>query len=622
MPPFVRNSIICAVLAGCAPVDDATSDSAYASAHEMCGGRCVERSEPPMFDYGELTQLSALPGGRGALRYLLEGGDDALEDKLNRLLDEPTISNEAFYRGARPHRPTDPELGPTIRAAVWNIERGQELALIREAFLAAADPSARERFIAERVRPDVQSDPAIQTQLDALAKLDIIVLNETDIGMKRSGYAHVAEELATALDMNFAFAVEFVEIDPIALGLEKFAAPDFLPADGETGATIDDGSVPLAERDKLAAEANELSSVDAERARNLHGNAILSRYPIVSTKVLPLKTRCWDWNADERKPRDLAGRGMAYLSEKVFLEKSMREMRHGGRTMLMVDLYVPGENAVGTTMEYVPGVRSDVVTVVNAHLEAKSTPSCRKEQMKEILAQVAQIKNPVILAGDLNTLGTDGRPMTVERLLFSRFYDPEWIARQMIGRLSPYAGWVFTMRDVLNWIRLKDDPTGIDIPFLLPNDERGLFDAIEGHRFADGGVFDFRGDEVRTVNETAKTLANSNQRDDKGFKTTFAFQRTLGIGDFTFFGKFKLDWMFVRGWARSPRDGRASYRMAPHFPRTLEELRDATSPRLSDHAPLTVLLPIQDPCKEGTCPNDPVSDLEYGTDDWTDTYGE
>jgi hypothetical protein len=62
--------------------------------------------------------------------------------------------------------------------------------------------------------------------------------------------------------------------------------------------------------------------------------------------------------------------------------------------------------------------------------------------------------------------------------------------------------------------------------------------------------------------------------------------------------------------------------MAPHFPRTLEELRDATSPRLSDHAPMTVLLPIQDPCKEGTCPNSPVSDLEYGTNDWTDTYGE
>jgi hypothetical protein len=145
---------------------------------------------------------------------------------------------------------------------------------------------------------------------------------------------------------------------------------------------------------------------------------------------------------------------------------------------------------------------------------------------------------------------------------------------------------------------------------------------VEDHRFADGGVFDFRGDEARTVNETAKTLANSNQRDDKGFKTSFAFQRTIGIGDFTLIGRFKLDWMFVRGWARSPRDGRASYRMAPHYPRTLEELRDATVPRLSDHAPLTVILPIQDPCKEGSCAHDSVADLEYGPSDWTETYSE
>jgi hypothetical protein len=94
------------------------------------------------------------------------------------------------------------------------------------------------------------------------------------------------------------------------------------------------------------------------------------------------------------------------------------------------------------------------------------------------------------------------------------------------------------------------------------------------------------------------------------------------VGGVSLFGRFKLDWMFVRGWARSPRDGRASYRMAPHFSRTLEELRDATAPRLSDHAPLTVLLPIQDPCAEGTCPSDPATELEYGEDDWVETFGE
>jgi hypothetical protein len=44
--------------------------------------------------------------------------------------------------------------------------------------------------------------------------------------------------------------------------------------------------------------------------------------------------------------------------------------------------------------------------------------------------------------------------------------------------------------------------------------------------------------------------------------------------------------------------------MAPHFPRTMEELNQSTEPRLSDHYPISVVLPIKDPClgaPEGTC---------------------
>ena len=93
-----------------------------------------------------------------------------------------------------------------------------------------------------------------------------------------------------------------------------------------------------------------------------------------------------------------------------------------------------------------------------------------------------------------NSLGSDGRPMTLRRLLLDRFGDPGWVARQLAGRFIPYSGWAFTARDVINWVRLRDDPTGIHIPILLPNPERGLFDAIEGAQFADGGRFDFRGE--------------------------------------------------------------------------------------------------------------------------------
>jgi endonuclease/exonuclease/phosphatase family metal-dependent hydrolase len=624
-------SMLALALPACAPATDLPDaegvDEFAAGANDACGGACTVASAPEMFSYDELVQLTEAPGRRIGEWYALHDAPAGLEERLNRLLTEPFLSNVAFRDGARPHRPTEAGLGPTVRAMAWNIERGQELPAIREAMLAADDPTRRDAFVADRVRAEVAGDAQrlaeVEAQLDALAKTDILVLNELDIGMKRSGYADVTRELASTLGMNYAYAVEFVEVDPIALGTERFERGDFLGADGNTGYVVDDGSIPEAELEQAAAEANEQSSVDPARVRNLHGNAVLSRYPILRAQVIPLETidGCDDWNEDEKRGKDLAGKGMDWLAEKIFLQKSMRQIRHGGRTLLLVDLYVPGVTASGTKLAGAAGARDDVITVANVHLEAKSTPKCRKNQMKEALSHLAGIANPVILAGDLNSAGSDGRPMTVERLLFSRFSDPQWIAQKMIGRLVPYSGWAFSVRDAFNWIRLKDDPTGVSIPFLLPNPERGLFDAVEDFHFADQGRFDFRGDVARTVNGTKKTLANSNQRDKKGFKTSFAFQRPLGVGGLSF-GKFKLDWVFVRGYADEPRSGKASYRMAPHLPRTLEELRDATTPRLSDHAPQTVVLPIFDPCKEGVCPSDPAGPLEYGDVTWEETLEE
>jgi endonuclease/exonuclease/phosphatase family metal-dependent hydrolase len=548
-------------------------------------------------------------------------------------LTTPHINNKAFQSGSRPHRPKDAKLGATIQTAFWNIERGQQLAGIRDVFAAASDRAARTKLFDARIRPELRSGDArskLETQLDALRSLDVIILNEVDRHVKRSGYADVVAELADELDMNWTWGAEFIEVDPVMLGTERFGREDFLDADATTGTVIDDGSIPEA---TLAARANEVATViggvDRAKSRNLHGNAILSRYPIKSARVIPLETVCWDWNAGEKEPKQWIQLGKEKLAEKIFLEKMMREVRHGGRSVLIADLHVPGLSATGTTFEAVPGERANTLTVVSAHLEAKATPQCRGKQMKEIMALIADIKNPVVFGGDLNTFGGDGRPTTIERLLLGKVSDWQWIARQVIGRLSPYAGWVFTTFDVINWVRLKDDPTGINIPLLLPNPERGLFDAVENHMFADGARFDFRGDKTRTVNGTGKTLANSNQRDSKGFKTTSSLHRTLGLGKVTFVGKWKLDWIFARGYQRSPRDEKASYRMAPHFPRTLEELRDATMDpasgeplRLSDHAPLTVVLPIDEGCRDGACRGEAPGGLEFGDVSWEDTNTE
>ena len=59
------------------------------------------------------------------------------EEKLNRLLTTPFLSNDAALAGARPHRPSVDGIGPVLRVASWNIERGLNFDLIR---LALSDP--------------------------------------------------------------------------------------------------------------------------------------------------------------------------------------------------------------------------------------------------------------------------------------------------------------------------------------------------------------------------------------------------------------------------------------------------------------------------------------------------
>ena len=598
----------------------------------LCFGKCdgvslEEQSGPQLLEWSELLELEPLVGHRDGPKYVIDGARPALADKVNKLLSTPFVNNVAFKQGARPRRPSHDGLGSTIDAAFWNIERGQQLPAIIDVLRASSDKPARDQLFAKRIRTDLRTGTArteLDHQLDALGTIDVLVLNEVDRYVKRSGYTDVVAELGKALDMNWAWGAEFIEIDPVMLGTQKFERKDFLNVDATTNQVIDDGSIPESELAQNVTDANAMTAVDSSKSRNVHGNAILSRYPILKARTIPLETVCWDWNSGERKPREWIQEAKSYFAEKLFLEKVMPQIRDGGRAMLVVDLYVPGLTAAGTTMEKVAGERDNVLTVVTAHLENMTAPECRARQMKEVMAKIADVKNPVLFGGDLNTFGTDGKPTTIEGLIAAKIFNWQWIARQVASRLVPYAGWVFTAADVINWVRLRDDPTGVNIPVLLPNPERGMFDAVENQHFADGGVFDFRGDKTRTINGTGKTLANSNQRDDKGFKTSSSLERTLGVGNTSFVGKWKIDWMFVRGYARATRDTKASYRMAPHLPRTLEELQlstidpaTGTSLRLSDHAPITVVLPLKDPCKEGsTCSGDDPGTLAFGDLTW------
>jgi endonuclease/exonuclease/phosphatase family metal-dependent hydrolase len=94
-----------------------------------------------------------------------------------------------------------------------------------------------------------EASAALMAGLD----LDILLLSETDIGMARSGNRHTTAELAAALDMGYAYGVEFVEL---GLGDDR-------------------------EREWHKGQRNRVG---------LHGNAILSRLPLYDLNLIRLDT--------------------------------------------------------------------------------------------------------------------------------------------------------------------------------------------------------------------------------------------------------------------------------------------------------------------------------------------
>ena len=181
-----------------------------ASAQENHGTDYIRSSQPPLLSYEELVTLSQQ-----------EAVNPALASKLQTLLTTPFINNEAYFSGIKPLRPDLKGLGPSLRLAEWNIERGLELDDIklaltdREGFLAKAHAESNDK--------KKLIDKELIAQMEVLQSADVIVLNELDWGMKRTDYRVVVKELADALKMNWAYGVEFVEVDPKVLGLQSFA---------------------------------------------------------------------------------------------------------------------------------------------------------------------------------------------------------------------------------------------------------------------------------------------------------------------------------------------------------------------------------------------------------------
>lgn len=157
-----------------------------------------------------------------------------------------------------------------------------------------------------------------------IGRSDVLLLTELDYGMARSGNRFVAREIARGLRFNYAFA-------PCYLALNK-------------GSGLE-------------------SRVAGENEQALHGNALLSRYPLRNAHAIRLP------NGKDKM------RG--------------QEKRLGSQRAVVADV----EHPAGS------------IRVVSLHLDAHSTQRHRRRQMSIVLdhLDILTPQLPVIIGGDWNT---------------------------------------------------------------------------------------------------------------------------------------------------------------------------------------------------------------------------
>lgn len=504
--------------------------------------RLAPQQTPDFLTHAELVALSKDPAPKGATAQ-----------KLERFWRTPVVSNDAYLSGRRPHVQSTSALGPALRVATWNIEKSLN---ITQVVAALTSPSAYSAMINEKRAPaGSRLREEMLRQRQRLASADIVFLQEMDIGVNRSGYVDAARTLAQALGMNYAYAAQALEVDPVLLGQEP--------------------------RPDSPAGKPKYYHTDPARYKGVFGSAILSRYPIVKVETFQLKTQPYDWFKDEQKRADIAEHGRRVGSALVFDNDITRELKVGGRSFFRVDVAVPGA----------PGGR---VSLINNHLEIKTLPKHREAQMVEILGYIKNIPHPVIMAGDHNSAPNDVSPTSVERVIWRQIDTPA----SFVSTASNVSGLVwgtviplYRERGVVNAMKNFQSPLAPNVPILFPNRVVGLFNRVKEFRFDDGSAFDYRGDKERSINGRKGLLANSNDRRLKGQVTSFSVRRPIGP-----LGRYRLDWFFVKSsLLQDPRDKKGPYQFAPHYGETLAEFNEHLRKPFSDHRPLVVDLPLNEP---------------------------
>lgn len=444
------------------------------------------------------------------LRYLANPQGN-LYHKLQKQLLYPYVFN--YFGAGKPRI-----YKPYVRLAHWNIERGMNLDIIKILF-------TNHQSYYYNFKNNIDNDNLLEfkNELNVFAGSDVISLNEVDIGMPRTKYKNVVAELAEALHYNYAFATEFIELDPLF---------------------------------------GEKINVDPQKYIGLHGNAVLSRYPIKSAQIVRLP-QMYKWYETEIRKKSPLENARRMGAKTVFNQEILSEVRHGSRCALIVDIELPTR---------------EVITVVSTHLEDRCYPDGRFKQVQYLFENIKYLRKPVVIAGDFNTSTTDAAPTSFKKEIVKRLKDPHFIARQAVLFAIPglpLAGNLIA--GTLSKVFQYKDPAALSIPVLFPNQERKLFNYIKDFKFADGEGFDIRGESAKSANGKKGLLANSNERQLKGFESTFAFEEPRVIA------YYKLDWFFVK-----PKAGR----FEPFNGQTLQLINHGYKSGISDHEPMTVDLSL------------------------------
>ncbi|MQQ07532.1 endonuclease/exonuclease/phosphatase family protein [Epibacterium sp. SM1979] len=176
---------------------------------------------------------------------------------------------------------------------------------------------------------------------------DIVLATEMDLGMARSGQRHTTRDLADLLGFGYVFGTEFVELG-----------------------TGDSYETPL--------------FADLANQGGLHGNAILSRYPLRSPALIPI--------ADE---------GMWFVGQ----PKNDGQLRIGGRMAMAAQIEAP----------------NGPLTLASVHFESESDAEGRAAQSERLIASLDALygRARCVIGGDLNTKALSDQELTAQQCLFA-----------------------------------------------------------------------------------------------------------------------------------------------------------------------------------------------------------